>query len=80
MAVASIVLGLVSNMLSVLFSLATLIPYIAVGTRRLHDVDRSGWWQLIALIPLIGWIIVIIWLAQEGKRPNRYCEPEAPAA
>jgi uncharacterized membrane protein YhaH (DUF805 family) len=67
-------------MLSLVFSLATLIPYIAVGTRRLHDVDRSGWWQLIALIPLIGWIIVIIWLAQEGKQPNRFCAAgDAPA-
>ena len=77
--VGSLVLGFISQVLALLFSLATLIPYLAVGTRRLHDVDRSGWWQLIVLIPLIGWIIVIIWLAQEGKRPNRFC-PEASTA
>ena len=47
-------------------------PYLAVGTRRLHDTDRSGWLQLIGLIPLIGWIVLIVWFAQEGKEPNRY--------
>ena len=75
----SIVLGFISSVLAALFSLATLVPYIAVGASRLHDIDRSGWCQLLALIPLIGWVIVIIWLAQEGKQPNRFC-PAAPAA
>lgn len=71
--VAALVLGFISEWVSGIFSLATLIPYLAVGARRLHDVDRSGWWQLIALIPLIGWIILIIWFATEGKQPNRFC-------
>lgn len=53
------------------FSLATLVPSLAVGARRLHDTDRSGWLQLLWLVPVIGWIILIIWLAQEGKA-NRY--------
>lgn len=55
-----------------IFGLATLVPSLAVGARRLHDTDRSGWWQLIWLIPLIGWIVLIIWFAQEGKSENRY--------
>ena len=65
-------LGMVSEVASGLFSLAVLLPYIAVAARRLHDTDRSGWLQLIGLIPLIGWIVVIIWYAQEGKEPNRF--------
>ncbi len=77
--VASLVLGFVSHLVSGLFSLATLIPSIAVTTRRLHDIDRSGWWQLIGLIPLIGLIILIIWCAQEGKA-NRFSQASAPAA
>jgi uncharacterized membrane protein YhaH (DUF805 family) len=56
------------------WSLVTLIPGIALGARRLHDVDKSGWWQLIAFT-IIGLIPLIIWLAsptQEG--PNRFGE------
>jgi len=68
---ASFALGIVSNKLSLLFSLATLLPGIAVGARRLHDTDRSGWWLLISLIPLIGAIVLIVFLVQES-RPNRY--------
>jgi uncharacterized membrane protein YhaH (DUF805 family) len=64
---ASLILGMVSNVLSGLFSLATIIPSIAVGARRLHDIGRSGWWQLLGLIPVIGWIILIYCCAQEGN-------------
>lgn len=65
-------LGFVSDKLSALFALATLVPYLAVGARRLHDTDRSGWLQLVGLIPFIGWIILIYWLVQPTKSPNRY--------
>ena len=44
---------------TLLAGLAVLVPGIAVAVRRLHDTDRSGWWLLIGLIPLIGWIIQI---------------------
>jgi len=64
--------GVVSHMVSALFSLAVLLPYIAVAARRLHDTDRSGWLQLVGLIPLIGWIVMIYWCAQPGKEPNRF--------
>jgi uncharacterized membrane protein YhaH (DUF805 family) len=69
--VTATVLRAVNYELSGLFSLATLLPGIAVGARRLHDTDRSGWLQLLALIPVIGWIVLIIWCAEAGK-PNRY--------
>lgn len=68
----SIACSIVSDWISLAFSLATLVPAIAVTARRLHDVDKSGWMQLIGLIPIVGWILVIVWCAQVGKEPNRY--------
>ena len=53
--------------LSSLYMLAMFVPSISMGARRLHDTGRSGWWQLIALIPLIGIIVLIVFLAQESK-------------
>jgi len=64
--------GVVSQMVAGLISLALLLPSLAVGARRLHDTDRSGWLQLVALIPLIGWILLIYWCVQEAKEPNRF--------
>lgn len=55
-----------AQLLSPIFSLAVLLPSLAAGARRLHDTGRSGWWLLIWLIPLIGWIILIWWLATPG--------------
>jgi uncharacterized membrane protein YhaH (DUF805 family) len=46
-----------------------------VGARRLHDTDRSGWWQLLMFIPLIGIIILIVWWASRGTPgANRFGE------
>ena len=50
-----------------IYTLAVLIPSIAVLVRRLHDTDRSGWWVLIGLIPIIGWIVLLIFMVQDGK-------------
>jgi len=59
--------------LSSLFSLAMLVPSLAVGVRRLHDIGRSGWWLLIALVPVIGFIILIIFLVKKGdEEANEY--------
>ena len=53
----------------------TFFPSIAAAARRLHDVNKSGWWQLIALT-IIGLIPLIIWLASEGKKKkNKYGSP-----
>ena len=43
-----------------------LLPGLAVSIRRLHDLDRSGWWYLILFIPLIGWVVLIIWACMRG--------------
>jgi uncharacterized membrane protein YhaH (DUF805 family) len=61
------------NLISTIWSLATLLPTIAVGARRLHDIDRTGWWLLISFIPLIGWIVLIVFFASRGTAgPNRF--------
>lgn len=54
-----IVSGSDTNVLGALYSLAVLIPALAVSVRRLHDTDRSGWWLLLALIPIIGALVVL---------------------
>src|SRR4051812_46512456 len=65
--------SVISDKLGALIGLALLLPILAVGWRRAHDIDKSGWWQLISLIPIIGWIIVIYWFAQVGSaQPNRF--------
>ena len=58
--------------LSSLYSLALFIPSISIAARRLHDTSRSGWWQLIALIPLIGAIVLIVFLVQDSHEDNEY--------
>jgi uncharacterized membrane protein YhaH (DUF805 family) len=69
--VVSLVFRSVSYSLSWAFSLATLLPNIAVGVRRLHDTNRSGWWLLLYLLPVIGWIVLIVFWVEPGQ-PSRY--------
>jgi uncharacterized membrane protein YhaH (DUF805 family) len=61
--IAGLVLSFVNPIVNGIFSLATLIPSFAVGARRLHETNRSGWWQLLWLVPVVGWIVIIIFLA-----------------
>jgi uncharacterized membrane protein YhaH (DUF805 family) len=65
--------------ISALVTLGLLLPGLAMQIRRLHDVDRSGWWVLLAFVPLIGIIVLIVWWATEGTRgPNRFgSDPKA---
>lgn len=63
------------GVLSMLLNLALFLPSLAVAARRLHDTNRSGWWQLLALT-IIGIIPLIIWLASETTRePNQWGPP-----
>jgi uncharacterized membrane protein YhaH (DUF805 family) len=49
-----------------LYGLAVLIPGVAVSVRRLHDTDRSGWWLLLSLVPLIGTLVLLIFYCIDG--------------
>lgn len=67
--------------ISNIFSLATFLPSLAVCVRRLHDTGRSGWNILWNLLPVIGWIIVLVYLCQGSREPNQYGEgPATPEA
>lgn len=80
-----IALALVSNLIGsevlvTIYSLVLLVPSISIAARRLHDTGRSGWWQLIVLIPLIGLIVLIVFLAQDSHDDNEYgMNPKAAA-
>jgi uncharacterized membrane protein YhaH (DUF805 family) len=58
--------GMGAGLLSGIYGLAILIPSLAVTVRRLHDIDRTGWWILIALVPLIGTIVLLVFALLEG--------------
>jgi uncharacterized membrane protein YhaH (DUF805 family) len=61
--------------------LALLLPGLSVAIRRLHDTNRSGWWILIGLIPIIGWIVLLVfYLQQSDPTENRFGPPPAPSA
>jgi len=65
-----------SMILQILVGLAFLVPGLAVGVRRLHDTGKSGWFLLIGLIPIIGFIVLIVFLATDTVRtPNQYGLP-----
>jgi len=55
------------GILGVIYALGSLIPSIAIAARRLHDIGKSGWWQLIVFIPLIGVIVLLVFLVTKGQ-------------
>ncbi|MCA9366354.1 DUF805 domain-containing protein [Candidatus Kaiserbacteria bacterium] len=68
-----IVAMIVSEALALLFSLGIMLPALGITARRLHDIDMSGWWQLIGFIPLLGLIIMIVLTAKQGMTgANRF--------
>lgn len=84
----NILLGIVSSVIdailgfgdiglvNALLSLALLIPSIAVSVRRLHDIGRSGWWYLLVLVPIVGWIILLVFFCTKGQEtPNNWGNP-----
>lgn len=63
-----------------LFSLAILLPSLAVTVRRLHDCERTGWWVLIGLIPLLGVLVLLVFMVQDGTRGDNQYGPDPKAA
>jgi uncharacterized membrane protein YhaH (DUF805 family) len=74
---------ILGDIIAMLVNLALLLPSLAVGARRLHDIGKSGWFQLLWFIPFLGWAVMIYFLVQPTGGPNQYGEgpalPEAPA-
>ena len=65
-----------NSTLSNLWSLATFIPTLAITWRRLHDVNKSGGWFFFALLPVVGWILLLIQLVKDSQPgANRFGEP-----
>lgn len=62
-----------SGVFSVIVTLALLLPSLAVTVRRLHDTERSGWWILIGIIPIVGAIVLLVFMVLDGTPgPNRF--------
>ena len=83
LAIIDAVLGLrIGNagVLQSLYALALLIPSLAVGARRLHDIGRTGWWLLIGLIPLIGLIVLLVFFFTDSQPGNNEYGPSPKAA
>ena len=65
--------GITFGFIYLIFILGSLIPYLMVTIRRFHDINKSGWWILIILIPVVGWVIYIIWLIRKSDEgSNRF--------
>jgi uncharacterized membrane protein YhaH (DUF805 family) len=71
-----------SPILGILLTLALIVPTLAVGARRLHDTGKSGWWQLIGLVPIVGAIVLIVFCCQDSQpgTNNWGPSPKYPAA
>ena len=72
MAIISGIISAIIPDLAGIWSLATLIPGIAICVRRLHDIGKSGWYYLIGLIPLVGGIILIVWFCKDSTPDNQW--------
>ena len=82
--IALLILAQISSIFIVLYFgywLATVVPSIAVGIRRLHDTDKTGWFLLLGFIPFIGGIILLVFFAMQGTEgPNQFGAAAEPAA
>ncbi|MBT4937406.1 DUF805 domain-containing protein [Candidatus Peregrinibacteria bacterium] len=64
--IISVVIGYISGFLSIIYALGVFLPSLAVAARRLHDTNRSAWWLLIALVPLLGVIVLLVFMVLES--------------
>ena len=65
--VVSLILGYILPAVSSVYSLAVLIPTLAVSWRRLHDIGKAGGWYFICLVPIVGWILLLVWLCKDSQ-------------
>jgi uncharacterized membrane protein YhaH (DUF805 family) len=75
--VVMVVTGFMSDILNGLAALALLLPGLAVGARRLHDIGKSAWFLLLGLIPILGFLILLYWFVQPSGPANAYGAAEA---
>lgn len=61
-----------TGILGSIYALGVLLPSIAVGVRRLHDMNKSGWWMLLAIVPLVNVVLLVFFVQQGTVGPNRY--------
>lgn len=84
--IIAFVLGFVEGMvgspgiLSMIYSLAVLVPSIAVSMRRLHDIGRTGWWLLIAFVPLIGAVVLLVFMVLDSQPGSNQYGPNPKGA
>ena len=69
-----------AGVLQTLYGLAILIPSLAVTVRRLHDTGRTGWWVLIVLIPIIGFIVLLVFMCLDSEPGENQHGPSPKAA
>ncbi len=77
--IVSILLNILGSLVGVLalvaylYSIAVFFPSLSLSVRRLHDISKSGWFYLFILIPLVGWIFVLVWMCKDSTPgPNQY--------
>lgn len=63
---AAAILDIFVGFLQVLVTIGLILPGLAVAVRRLHDTDRSGWWFLISFVPLVGFVVLLVFLVARG--------------
>lgn len=76
LAMESTLISGLGSLLAVIIALGTFIPSLAAAVRRLHDTNRSGWFYLIGLIPLIGSILLLVWFCTEGTHGDNEYGPD----
>lgn len=59
--------GIENGVSSTIALMALLLPTLSVGARRLHDIGKSGWWQLLILLPVVGFIILLFFWVRDGQ-------------
>lgn len=68
---------MISDVLYLVAALGLLLPSLAVGARRLHDIGKSGWFLLLGFIPILGFLVLLYWFVQPGEGANEYGPPLA---